>query len=98
MEQQRAFANVIKTKGVKLVKPDASGFDALAIKYDEAQTARNIENAKNFGVSDPAAIIASYKKNLAKWTALTKDVGQDIDKLADLIWTHVYSKVDPDSL
>lgn len=98
IDNERYLKDVIANKGVKMVKADPTGFQKLAVEFDEEQTKRNIANARNFGVPDPAAIIASYKKNLAKWTELTKGVGRDIDKLADLIWTHVYAKVDPDSL
>jgi TRAP-type C4-dicarboxylate transport system substrate-binding protein len=89
---------VMETKGVKLIAPEKKGFEELTAKFDVEQRKRNIANAKKFGVPDPGAIIDTYKKNLKKWTELTKDIPRDrsgIGKLTDLIWTHIYSKVDP---
>jgi hypothetical protein len=54
-----------------------------------------IEAAKKFGVKNPGAIIDAYTKNLKKWQKLTAGIGNDdTDKLAVLIWEHIYSKID----
>jgi TRAP-type C4-dicarboxylate transport system substrate-binding protein len=93
----RFLAKVKKEKGVKMVKAEEAGFKALVEKFDKVQRASVIAASEKFGVKDPGKIIDAYKKNLAKWTKLTADIGEDTDKLADLIWEHIYSKVDPAS-
>ncbi|MCC6947240.1 MAG: TRAP transporter substrate-binding protein DctP [Bradyrhizobiaceae bacterium] len=99
IENEADLKLIMSTKGVQLVKPtDEAGFVKLTQEYDKAQRERNIENAKKFGVKDPAAIIAAYDKNREKWAKLAPAIGQDIDKFADAIWREVYSKVDPSKL
>jgi len=99
IENERDLKEVMDNKGVQLVKPtDEAGFVKLTQDYDKAQRVRNVENAKKFGVKDPAAIIAAYDKNREKWAKLAPAIGRDIDKFADAIWQEVYSKVDPSKL
>lgn len=98
VEEAAALKGVQKSKGVKVLKADASSFDKVTAAYDKEQRDRIIENAKRFGVSDPGAIVDAYRKNITKWKTLTKDIGTDIDKYSALMWTHIYSKVDPDKL
>lgn len=51
--------------------------------------------AKSLGVKDPEALIAKHIELIRKWEALTKDIGQDEAKLAALLQSEVYSKIDP---
>lgn len=96
---QTKFLGMVKAKkGVQVVKAEPSGFDALVKKFDTVQTESIIAENKKFGVRNPEAIIAAYKKNVAKWQKLTADVGFDRDKLEKLIWEHIYSKVDLNTL
>ena len=74
------------------------GLAELTARYDAAQRAANIKNAKEFGVADPGAIIDAYAAARKKWSGLSKAVGRDIDKFTDAIWREIYSKVDPDKL
>jgi len=95
---QKALEEVIEKKGVKMIKAEPKGFKALTDKFDKVQRDSVIAAAKGFGVADPGKIIDTYKKNLAKWSALSKGVGTDIGKLTDLIWREIYAKVDPAKL
>jgi TRAP-type C4-dicarboxylate transport system substrate-binding protein len=100
-DNNKSLKFVMEKKKVKLIKADAAGFKALFAKYDGEQRVRNIANAKKFGVANPGAIIDAYKKNLVKWAKLTKDIPRTlagVDAFTDLVWTHIYSKVDPDTL
>ena len=45
-------------------------------------------------MKEPEKLLDAYKKNLEKWKGLTANVGTDMNKLSDLIWEHIYSKVD----
>ena len=94
----KALEEVIEKKGVKMIKAEPKGFKALTDKFDKVQRDSVIAAAKGFGVADPGKIIDTYKKNLAKWSALSKGVGTDIGKLTDLIWREIYAKVDPAKL
>lgn len=98
IENENIINELKQTKGVTLLKPDEREFAGLAAKYDQAQRERNIENARKFGVRDPAAIIDAYGKARDKWAGLSKGIGRDIDKFSDAIWREVYSKVDPAKL
>jgi TRAP-type C4-dicarboxylate transport system substrate-binding protein len=96
IENKAVLEELIEKKGIQFQKPtDEKGFTELTQKFDKVQRERNVENAKKFGVKDPAAIIAAYDKAREKWSALAKDIGTDIDKFADAIWREIYSKVDP---
>ena len=87
----------IKKKGVAL-NPGSKEVDDVIAGFAPKQRATNIENAKKFGVKDPAAIMDAHEKNLAKWKVLSKDIGRDINKFAEAMNREVYSKVDPDKL
>jgi TRAP-type C4-dicarboxylate transport system substrate-binding protein len=97
-DNQANLDKVIKEKGVKLIKVEEAGFKTLVEKFDAAQRATIIESSKKLGVKEPEKLLDAYKKNLEKWKGLTANVGTDMDKLADLIWTHIYSKVDVNKL
>jgi TRAP-type transport system periplasmic protein len=98
LEQITYLNRVKEQKGVRQVEVEKAGFKALVERFDKVQRADVIAASKKFGVKDPGRIIDAYKKNLAKWTRLTAGVGTNTDKLADLIWREIYSKVDPESL
>jgi hypothetical protein len=89
---------VQSTKGVQLIKVETAGFDDLAKRYKAVERDRNIENAKKFGVKDPAAFLEAFDRNLVKWQALSKQIGRDIDKFAEIVNREVYDKVDPNKL
>ncbi|MEQ8348028.1 MAG: C4-dicarboxylate TRAP transporter substrate-binding protein [Sneathiellaceae bacterium] len=94
--EKTALAWAQKDKGLQLVNPpDPAEFKKLTEDFDKIQRQRNIDTAKGFGVKDPGAIIDAYNKNYAKWEKLSKEIGGDIDKMAELVWQEIYSKVDP---
>jgi TRAP-type C4-dicarboxylate transport system substrate-binding protein len=92
---EKALADAIKDKGVKVIETDKPGFDKLVADYRKLQGDRNVKVAQGFGVKDPAPIIAAYEKSFEKWKGLSKGIGRDVGKLTDAIWKEVYSKVDP---
>jgi TRAP-type C4-dicarboxylate transport system substrate-binding protein len=98
-ENESILKELVKDKGLQVLKvSDPKDFDALAEKFDKAQRAKNIADAKRFGVADPDAILDAYVAGLKKWSGLSKGIGRDIDKFSDAIWTEIYSKVDPEKL
>jgi len=98
IKNEATFKEVQQTKGVQLVKVDGKDFAELFRKYKEVERDRNIGVAKNFGVKDPAAIVDAYERNLKKWASLSKEIGRDIGKFAEIVHREVYDKVDPDKL
>ncbi len=93
-DNQANLEKVIKEKGVKLIPVDKVGFATLVSRFDAAQRATIIETSKKLGVKEPEKLLDAYKANLEKWKGLTANVGTDMNKLSDLIWEHIYSKVD----
>jgi len=87
-----------KEKGVKVIPVQPQGFKDLVAKFEKVQRASIIAAAKKFGVAEPEKLLDAYNKNLQKWRRLTAGVGRDTEKLADLIWKEIYSKVDINKL
>jgi len=94
IENEQFLKEMMDKKGVKLIKAENAGFQALVAKYEKLQLDTVVGEAKKFGVANPESFLAAYKKNLAKWKGLTKGLNNDIDKFADLMWKEIYSKVD----
>ena len=94
LENEEILEDLKKNKGLQVVQGDDKAFQEVTAKYDAIQRQRNIENAKKFGVPDPAAIIDAYVKNQQKWARISKEVGRDIDKFAAALQREVYDKVD----
>jgi TRAP-type C4-dicarboxylate transport system substrate-binding protein len=97
-EEESVLQSLQKTKDLKVVKANRKDFDTLVDKFERVQRQRNIENAKKFGVKNPAAIVDAYAKALKKWQGLSKGIGRDIDKFAAAIQREIYDKVDPNKL
>lgn len=94
-ENNEMLEDIKKTKNVQVMAPtDGAAWGEIAKKYDAAQRAKNIDDARKFGVKDPEAIINAYEKNREKWGKIAKDAGDDIDKMAAAIQREVYDKVD----
>ena len=98
-ENEEILKGLIKDKGVQVLKvSDPKDFDALTAKFETAQRAKNIADAKGFGVKDPGAILDAYAAAYKKWHKLSPGIGRNIDKFTDAIWDQIYSKVDPAKL
>ncbi|OGA65548.1 MAG: hypothetical protein A3G83_04655 [Betaproteobacteria bacterium RIFCSPLOWO2_12_FULL_68_20] len=99
LENEAILKELQQAKGVSLVKPtNPAEFAGLVAKYEKLQREKNIENAKKFGVANPAAIIDAYDAARRKWKPLSKQIGRDIDKFAAAIQREIYDKVDPGKL
>ncbi len=57
-----------------------------------------IAAAKKRRAKNPEAIIAAFKKNAAKWTKLIAATDRSTGSYRDLLWKHIYSKIDPEKL
>ena len=94
---EEALSTIVSGKGVQIVKV-GSDFNQIPENYKKAQRETNIETAKKFGVKDPAAIVDHYEKAVERWRPISKEIGRDIDKFADVLMREVFSKVDVDKL
>lgn len=87
----------IKEKGVQVVK-SGKDFEDMIAAYAKAEPERNAKVAKGFGVANPEAIMAAYRKNFEKWQQLSKEIGRDPKKFEAAIMREIYDKVDPAKL
>jgi TRAP-type C4-dicarboxylate transport system substrate-binding protein len=80
--------------GMTVTDPDATLTNALA-EFVVADEAILIETAKERGVENPEAILASFKSIIDKWDALLGDANRnDADALAQLARAEIYDKLD----
>lgn len=83
-----------KDAGMTVVDPDDTLKNALA-EFVVADEATLISNAKERGVEDPEAILASFKSLVDKWDRLLAEVDTtDVDVLSELARTEIYDKID----
>ncbi len=83
--------------GVQLLEPDASllaAHEAFVEADVEAATARVEEN---YGLADVSSQVERFRALVDKWNGLTADISGDEAALADLLWSEVWSKVDPET-
>lgn len=96
MEDDLEGLAAAKEKGVELIEGDESLINASAefVAADIATVADQFTN--QFGVKNVDEKIATFRELVDKWKGLTADIGDgDVDKLADLYWSEIVSKVDP---
>ena len=85
---------VIKEKGVQLVKVDPKEWDAAGAAFKKQERQTNIDQATKFGVKDAAKIIDFYENAVQRWRNLSKDVGTDEAKVRALYEKEIFSKID----
>lgn len=85
-----------RKKGVEILEGD-DGLKAATEAFVKADVAAIAGQFKDkYKVQDVDAKIATFSGLVEKWKGLTEDLGEaDADKLADLYWTEILSKVDP---
>jgi TRAP-type C4-dicarboxylate transport system substrate-binding protein len=88
------LAQIMKDKGVQLVKVDAKEWDAAGAAFKKLERQTNIEQATKFGVKDAAKIIDYYENAVKRWRTLAKDVGRDEAKVLALYEKEIFSKLD----
>jgi TRAP-type C4-dicarboxylate transport system substrate-binding protein len=95
---EQTLQNLIKDKGVQLIKVDGKDFEQALATYKQAERETNIAKAKSLGVSNPAAIIEDYERTIEKWRPVSKEIGRDVNKFADVLTREVFSKIDLNKL
>jgi len=64
IENEQIFQELKRTKGLIAVKANKQEFDALVLKYEPIMRQRDIDNAKKFGVPDPAGRVTRHQVKL----------------------------------
>lgn len=83
-----------QSAGMEVIEADDTLKNALAA-FVAADEAVLISTAKERGVADPEAILASFKALIDKWDALLAEVdAKDVEVLASLARTEIYDKID----
>ena len=91
---EAGLQQVIKEKGVQLVKVDPKEWDAAGAEFKKLERQTNIDQATKFGVKDAAKIIDYYESAVQRWRTLAKDVGTDEAKVLALYEKEIFSKLD----
>lgn len=97
LKDEETFQAQVADNGVSYVEPSEE-LVSLVSGFADADRARLIENGKQLGVEDPAALMDAYFAAFEKWKSISAEVGTDVDAFAQKLWDEVYSKVDPESL
>lgn len=70
-------------------------WDALMASFKNDERRIVADEAKGLGVNDADKLIETHLRLLAKWEALSKEIGGDPAKFAAKIQSEIYSKIDP---
>ena len=83
-------------KGVEMIEGDETLRQASADFVAADVATISDQFTSQFNVQDVDQKIETLVGLIDKWKGLTRDLGEgDVDKLADLYWTEIISKVDP---
>jgi len=77
--------------GFEQSSPD--GFKAVWGDFLETERERILKAGAEIGTPEPEKLVDTYLANYAEWEKLVADIGFDSDRLAELLWERVYSKV-----
>ena len=82
-----------KEKGIKFLQPDAAMMKAVDA-FVERDTEETIQRWKEKGVTEAAEIVATYKELYKKYEPMVTPIQNDEQKLTELLWNEVLSKID----
>ncbi len=81
--------------GIEFLEADpALVAEAAAFAAQDRDTAAAI-SAERFGMDDAGERVAEFMTLVAKWEAISEEVGHDRDAMIARVWDEVWSKVDP---
>lgn len=84
-----------KEKGIEIITPPEELLLASENFVDGDVSVIAKQFAETYGLSDVDSKMARIRELVAKWKGLGKGLEQDPDALSDVLWTEVFSKVDP---
>lgn len=85
-----------REQGIAILEPDAEMIEAIRSFVRGDLEVINDLYSRNFGLTRGAEMTEAFHATLRRWNELVAEV-ETIEDLADLCWTEVYSKVDPDT-
>jgi len=85
-----------REQGVDVIEPDAEMMAAVQdYVRDDVELVGQIY-ADNYGITRADEIANEFVEVLDRWNGLVDGVGS-IDDLAEIYWTEIFSKVDPET-
>lgn len=97
LRDAESFANQQEVNGVQLVEP-ADDLRDLVAGWSGQDRERLIAVGNQLGAPDPAGLIDAYLANVAVWTDISDQLGNDVEAMTQRLWDDVLSQVDPASL
>jgi len=95
-ELQAENLNMAREQGVDVIEPDAEMMAAVQdYVRDDVELVGQIY-ADNYGITRADEIANEFVEVLDRWNGLVDGVGS-IDDLAEIYWTEIFSKVDPET-
>ncbi len=73
-------------------------FADFMVKFRATQMAGILKRAKKRGVKNPQKIIDTHLAAVTKWEKILAGKSPSADEFADLLWKHIYSKLDPEKI
>lgn len=83
-----------KEQGLEIIVASAEMREATAKFLEGDIEVVKQQFTENYGVQDVDAKVARFEELMDKWKGLVGKAGADADKLGDLYWTEVHSKID----
>jgi TRAP-type C4-dicarboxylate transport system substrate-binding protein len=96
IEQDREAREASKAKGVAWALPSAE-FNAVFAKFREGERPRVIKAATDKGIPNAEAIYKKFDENLAKWTRIVAETGDDWNRYEEALRREIYAKFQPAS-
>lgn len=86
---------VAKQKNIPIVEPHPE-LAKMREAFVETDLANTVKTAKErLGISDAADFVANYKKLYEKYVKLVEPLGNDEEKLSEMMYREIYAKIDP---
>lgn len=94
MENDEEALAAAAEHGVEIVEPSQALLDQREA-FVEQDLAKVEQIAKErYGIENPGELIATYRELLEKWEGISKEVGDDHQKMIEAMQTEIFDKVD----
>ena len=93
----REALDASREKGIEIFEPTPEMLDASAAFVDEDVNVIAKQFSDTYGLQNVDAKMATIRELVGKWKKLGDGLEQDVDGFAKVLWTEVFSKVDPET-
>ncbi len=94
---EKTGADMVRKRGAVFSK-GGKEFQDLMEQHRANELTTIIAAAKKRRVKNPEKVIEAYRANVAKWQKLLEGKTRDTATIRDLLWTEIYSRIDPATL